>query len=90
MLILLWCAESQDMLDARAVVPTAVKNDDFPRRREMLHIALHIHLALLAVRGRRQGQDAEDAGLTRSVIALMVPPLPAASRPSKTMMTRRP
>src|SRR5262245_34057425 len=29
-------------------------------------------------------------GLTRSVIALIVPPLPAASRPSKTMMTRRP
>src|SRR5689334_6713035 len=29
-------------------------------------------------------------GLTRSVIALMVPPLPAASRPSKTMTTRRP
>ena len=29
-------------------------------------------------------------GLTRSVRALMVPPLPAASRPSKTMITRRP
>src|SRR5262245_9798553 len=29
-------------------------------------------------------------GLTRSVIALMVPPLPAASRPSKMTMTRSP
>jgi hypothetical protein len=29
-------------------------------------------------------------GLTRSVIALTVPPLPAASRPSNTMMTRLP
>src|SRR4029453_11543761 len=29
-------------------------------------------------------------GLTRSVIALMRPPLPAASRPSKTIATRRP
>src|SRR5262249_6224030 len=29
-------------------------------------------------------------GLTRSVSALMVPPLPAASRPSKTMMARSP
>src|SRR6516165_1326630 len=28
-------------------------------------------------------------GLTRSVRALMVPPLPAASRPSKMMITRR-
>src|SRR5437773_5887906 len=29
-------------------------------------------------------------GLTRSVMALMVPPLPAASRPSKMMIARRP
>lgn len=29
-------------------------------------------------------------GLTRSVMALMVPPLPAASRPSKTTTTRSP
>src|SRR5262249_30911601 len=29
-------------------------------------------------------------GLTRSVIARIVPPLPAPSRPSKTMITRRP
>ena len=29
-------------------------------------------------------------GLTRSVMALIVPPLPAASRPSNTMMTRCP
>ena len=29
-------------------------------------------------------------GLTRSVIALMVPPLPAVSRPSKTTQTRAP
>ena len=29
-------------------------------------------------------------GLTRSVIALMVPPLPAPSRPSNTMQTLRP
>src|SRR5690349_4474281 len=29
-------------------------------------------------------------GLTRSTMRLMVPPLPAASRPSKTMITRNP
>ena len=31
------------------------------RRRKVLHVALHVHLALLAVRRRRQGHDAEDA-----------------------------
>ena len=29
-------------------------------------------------------------GLTRSMMALIVPPLPAPSRPSKTMQTLRP
>ena len=32
------------------------------RPREVLHVALHIHLRLLAVRWRRQGNNAEDAG----------------------------
>src|SRR5262245_47181938 len=50
------------MFDARAVVPTAVKNDDLASRREMRYIALHIHLALLAVRRRWQGRDTEDPG----------------------------
>src|SRR5262249_50772093 len=61
-LILLRRTEPQDMLDASAVVPTAVKNDDLTRRREVRYIALQVHLALLAVRGRRQGHDAEDPG----------------------------
>src|SRR5262249_24806808 len=61
-LILLRRAEPQDMLDAIAVVATAVKNDDLTGRRQMRYIALHIHLALLSVRGRLQSHDAEDPG----------------------------
>ena len=44
-----------------------------------------LHLGFLAFRRRRQHHDAEHRGLTRSVMPLMVPPLPAASRPSNTM-----
>src|SRR5262245_14142544 len=62
MTILLRCAEPHDMLDASAVVPTAVKNDDLTSGREMRHIALHVHLALLSVRRRLQGHNAEDTG----------------------------
>src|SRR5262249_44881096 len=60
--VLLRRAEPHDMLDANAVVPTAVKNDDLTSRREMWYIALDVHLALLAVRGCRQGHDAENPG----------------------------
>ena len=41
-----------------------------PARREVRQVALDVHLALLALGRRRQRDDAEDAGLTRSVIAL--------------------
>ena len=40
--------------------------------------------------GAGSATNRKTRGLTRSVMALMVPPLPAASRPSKTMITRRP
>src|ERR1022692_3850112 len=40
--------------------------------------------------GAGRATNRNTRGLTRSVRALMVPPLPAASRPSKTMITRRP
>ena len=55
------------------------KIDDLPGGREVLQVALQVHLALLAVR-RRGAPPRNTRGLTRSVIALIVPPFPAASR----------
>ena len=82
--MLLFRAEAHHVLDAGAVVPTAIEDDDFARRRKVRHVALQVHLALLAIRsGRAAPRRGMTRGLTRSVIALMVPPLPAPSRPSK-------
>ena len=41
-----------------AVVPAPVEDHDLARGREVRHVALHVHLALLAVRGRGQRHDA--------------------------------
>ena len=54
-------AEPHHALDARAVVPAAVEDHDFARRRQVLHVALDVHLALLALGRRRQRNDAEHA-----------------------------
>src|SRR4029450_12355415 len=60
-LLLFLRAEAHDPLDARSVVPAAVEENDLPRPRKVGHVALHVHLALLA-RGRRgQGHDPKDA-----------------------------
>src|SRR5215831_10795526 len=40
--------------------------------------------------GAGNATDRKTRGLTRSLMALMVPPLPAPSRPSKRMITRKP
>ena len=83
-------AEAHHVLDACAVVPTAIEDHDFAGRREVLHLALKIHLALFAIGWRGKATMRNTRGLTRSVMARMVPPFPAASRPSKTTITRRP
>ena len=80
-------AEAHDALDAGAVVPTAVEDHDLARRRQVGDVALDVHLGLLALGRGRQGDDAEDARADPPVMALIVPPLPAASRPSKTTQT---
>ena len=54
-------AEAQHVLYARAVVPTSVKNHDFALGREMLNVALYVHLRLLAVGRRRQCHHPENA-----------------------------
>ena len=54
-------AEAHDVFDAGAVVPAAVEDHDLAAGRKVLDVALHVHLALLAVGRRRQRHDAEDA-----------------------------
>ena len=54
-------AEAHHALDAGAVVPAAVEDDDFARRRQVRDVALAVHLGLLALGRRRQRDDAEDA-----------------------------
>src|SRR5947209_4255128 len=60
-LVLLVGAEAHYMFDASAVVPTAVKNDDFARCGKMSHIALDVHFRFLAFRRCRQSYHPEDA-----------------------------
>ena len=51
----------------------------------MLDIALKVELAFSRSVGEGKATTRKIRGLTRSVMALMVPPFPAPSRPSKTM-----
>src|SRR5262245_53859537 len=48
------------MLDAGAVVPTAIEYHDFARRREVLHVSLHVEHRLLAIGRSRQRDNAKD------------------------------
>src|SRR4030095_8064603 len=60
--MLLLSTKAHHRLHTSAVIPTAVKDNDFTRRWEMLDVALHIHLRFVAVRGGGQGYDAKDPG----------------------------
>ncbi len=69
---LLLRAEAHHGLDAGAVVPAAIEDHDLAGRGEVRHVALDVHLALLAVgRARAARRSRNTRGLTRSVIALM-------------------
>jgi hypothetical protein len=59
--VLLFRAKTHHVFDTCAVLPTAIEDHDLTRRREVLHVTLHIDLRLLAVRWCWQGDDAEDA-----------------------------
>ena len=58
---LLLVGKPHHAFDARAVVPAAVEDHDFARRRKVRHVALDIHLAFLALGRRRQRNHAEYA-----------------------------
>ena len=53
-------AKAHDALDSGAVVPGAVKDDDFALGRQLFYVALEVPLALLA--GVRRGQCLDAAG----------------------------
>ena len=70
------------VLDAGAVVPTAIEDHDFAGRRKSFDVALHEHLGLLPVRWSRKRHHAEDTGadafgerLDRSTFASGIAPL---------------
>jgi hypothetical protein len=81
--------EVHDAFDAGAVVPAAVENDDLAGRGELLDVTLGEHLRFLALRRRGQRDHANHPLIGPLGDRLVVPPLPAVSRPWKTMMTRR-
>src|SRR5215204_1347322 len=79
---LLRCAEAHDALDTCPVVPASVEDHDLPGRREMLQIALDVHLRLLALGRSGECHDLEDARadalgdpLDRAALARRVPAL---------------
>ena len=54
-------AEAHHVFHTQAVIPTAVEDHDFARGGEVLHVALHVHLRLLAVGRRGQRHQPEHA-----------------------------
>src|SRR5208282_4025071 len=57
---LLRCAEAHDRLDAGPVVPTSIEDHHLASRREVLYVALDVHLGLLAIGWGGQCHDPED------------------------------
>ncbi len=75
-------AEFHHSLDASAVVPTAIKDDDFTGRREMRDVSLDVHLAPLALGRSGQRDHSEDPwahafgeGLDRATFSSTIPAL---------------
>ena len=88
--VLLLGAEAHHSFDPGAVVPGPVEQHDLALRGQVLDVALEVPLAPLALGRAGQRGDPGDPGLRYSVIRLIVPPLPAASRPSKITTIRAP
>src|SRR6266545_4013794 len=83
-----FAAETHDPLDAGAVVPGAVEQDHVAGGGEMLHIALEVPSPRSVSVGLVRATARAWRGLRCCMNLLMVPPLPAASRPSNRMTTR--
>src|SRR5262245_27890854 len=60
-LVVVLRAKAHDALDARAVVPASIEDDDFATRGKLLDVALHVDLRLLALGRRGQRDDPEHA-----------------------------
>ena len=81
--VLLVGAKPHHPLDPGPVVPAAVEQDDLAPGGELGHVALEVPLRRLPLGRGRQGHDpGEMRGFRYSVMRLIVPPFPAASRPS--------
>ena len=76
--VLLLGAEPHHVLDAGAVVPAAIEDDDLARGREVRDVALHVHLRLFAIRRRGQRDHAEHARAH-----------PLGQRPDRPALARR-
>ena len=89
--MLLRRAEAHHRFDAGAVVPGAVEGHELAGGREVRDVALEIPLAAFGL-GRLGQRDVARRGAGSDIRAAssIVPPLPAASRPSNTISTRSP
>src|SRR6516162_4616504 len=75
LLIFVLCAEAHDVLNAGAVVPTSVEQNDLTSRGQFRHIPLEIPLPALPLGRSGEGDDAADAGIERICNALDHPTL---------------
>ena len=91
LLVLGFRAEAHHVFDAGAVVPGAVEQDDLPGRRQVRRRSAGSTTGTSPARSAcRARRPCTTRGLSGSVIRLIAPPLPAASRPSNRTATRRP
>src|SRR6516164_195289 len=75
LLVFLFCAEAHDALNAGAVVPAPVKQNDLTGRGQFRHISLEIPLPALPLGRSGERDDAADAGIQRICNALDDPTL---------------
>src|SRR5205823_2374464 len=59
--MLFFVTKAHNVLDPRAVVPTAIENDDLTRSGKVWHVTLDVHLTLLAIRWRGKRNNTEYA-----------------------------